>query len=114
MSLSAGRSTVMVCVLTALVAVRAVAAEGAPDAQGASPNSAASTDAGSGGGSSTGVGGDLDVVTRSATRVMCWPRDTLQAFIAHRPAVALALERSVGFELQRILDTTLTKLSPST
>jgi hypothetical protein len=57
------------------------------------------------------VVGDLDVVARTSTRVMCWPRDTLRAFIAHRPAVALALERSVGFELQRILDTTLTKLS---
>lgn len=58
------------------------------------------------------VVGDLNVVTRTATRVMSWPRDTLQAFIAHRPDVALALERSVGFELQRILGTTLTKLSP--
>lgn len=58
------------------------------------------------------VVGDLDVVTRNATRVMCWPRRTLQAFIARRPDVALALERSIGFELQRILDTTLTKLSP--
>ncbi len=61
----------------------------------------------------TEVVGDLDVVTRTATRVMCWPRDTLQAFIACRPDIALALERSVGFELQRILDTTLTTLSPS-
>ena len=69
MSWSVGRSSVMVCVLTALVAVRAVAAEGAPDAQGASPNSAASADAGSGGGSSTGVGGGLDVVTVTATRI---------------------------------------------
>ena len=41
---------------------------------------------------------------------MCWPRDQLQAFMAQRPDVALALERSVGFELQRILGTTLTKL----
>lgn len=58
------------------------------------------------------VVGDLDVVTRTATRVICWPRDTLQAFVAQRPDVALALERSVGFELQRILGTTLTKLCP--
>jgi hypothetical protein len=56
--------------------------------------------------------GDLDVVTRTAMRVMCWPRDTLRGFIAERPDVALALERSVGLELLRILDTTLTKLSP--
>jgi iron complex outermembrane receptor protein len=79
MSLSAGRSTVMVCVLTALVAVRAVAAEGGSVAQGAGPNSVASSDGGSSGAgasngnssgsSSTGVGGGLDVVTVTATRI---------------------------------------------
>ena len=57
--------------------------------------------------------GNLDVVTRTAMRVMCWPRDTLSAFMAKRPDVALALERSIGFELQRILDTELAKLRPS-
>lgn len=55
----------------------------------------------------------FDVVTRTATRLMCWPQNTLQRFIAKRPDVALALQRSVGFELQHLLDTTLTKL-PST
>lgn len=54
--------------------------------------------------------GDVDVWVRTAARVMCWPRDRLQSFLARRPDVALALERSVGFELQRILDTALTKL----
>lgn len=56
---------------------------------------------------------DLDVVTRTAMRVMCWPQDTLRAFMAKRPDVALSLERSIGFELQRILDTALAKLHPS-
>jgi hypothetical protein len=54
--------------------------------------------------------GDIDVLTRTATRVMCWPRSPLQAFLAQRPDVALAFARSVGFELRRILDTALTKL----
>lgn len=53
---------------------------------------------------------DIDVLMQTAARVMCWPRNRLQAFLAKRPDVALALERSVGFELQQILDTTLTKL----
>jgi hypothetical protein len=56
---------------------------------------------------------ELDVVTRTATRVMCWRRETITAFAAKRPDVKLALERSVGFELQRILGTTLATLSPS-
>jgi len=56
------------------------------------------------------VTGDLDVVTRTAMRVMCWQRETLQAFMAQRPDVALALERSVGYELQRLLDTVLSDL----
>ena len=47
---------------------------------------------------------ELDVVTRTATRVMCWCRKTLAAFTAQRPGVKLALE------LQRILGTTLAKL----
>jgi Popeye protein conserved region len=54
--------------------------------------------------------GDMDVLMRTAARVMCWPRDRLRAFAAKRPDVALALERSVGFELQHVLDTTLTKI----
>lgn len=54
--------------------------------------------------------GDIDVLTRTATRMMCWPRSPLHAFLAQRPDVALAFERSVGFELRRILDTALTKL----
>jgi iron complex outermembrane receptor protein len=69
MFLSAGRWSVGVCVLAALVAVRGVAAEGpgAPAASGTS--GAASTDAGAGGGTSTGVGGGLDTVTVTATRI---------------------------------------------
>ena len=69
----------MVCVLTALVAVRAVAAEGGSVAQGAGPSSATSSGGGSSGagasngnssgGGSNGVGGDLDVVTVTATRI---------------------------------------------
>jgi Popeye protein conserved region len=55
--------------------------------------------------------GDLDVLTTTAMRVMCWPRDKLQAFLEQRPDVALALERSIGFELRRMLGTTLTTLS---
>jgi hypothetical protein len=58
-----------------------------------------------------GTFGDLDVLTTTAMRVMCWPRDKLQAFLEQRSDVALALERSVGFELHRILGTTLTALS---
>ena len=57
--------------------------------------------------------GDFEVWTRTATRVMCWPRDRLQSFLAPRPDVALALERSVGFDVARVVDATLTKLSAS-
>lgn len=53
---------------------------------------------------------DIDVLLQTAARVMCWPRERLQAFLANRPDVALALQRSVGFELQKILDTTLSEL----
>jgi hypothetical protein len=56
---------------------------------------------------------DPGALTQTATRVMCWPRSPLQTFLAQRPDVALALERSVGFELQRILGTTLAKLGLS-
>jgi hypothetical protein len=55
--------------------------------------------------------GDMDVLMRTAARVMCWPRDGLQAFLSRRPDVALALDRSVGFELQQLLDTAVAKLS---
>lgn len=54
--------------------------------------------------------GDIDVLMRTAARVMCWPRTRLNLFLAKRPDVALALSRSVGFELQQILGTTLTTL----
>jgi hypothetical protein len=57
--------------------------------------------------------GELDVLTRTPARLMCWPRDQLRAFIARRPDVALALERSVGFELQQLLDTAVAKLAGS-
>lgn len=57
-------------------------------------------------------GSDIDVIARSAMRVMCWRRETLTAFMTKRPDVALALERSIGFELQRILDTALAKIRP--
>jgi len=56
--------------------------------------------------------GDLNVVTRTAMRVMCWQRETLTAFTARRPDVALALERSIGLDLQRRLETILAKLRP--
>jgi iron complex outermembrane receptor protein len=62
MSLSAGRSSVMVCVLAALVAVRGVAAEGGSSDSGASNGNSSD-------GGSTGVGGGLDVVTVTATRI---------------------------------------------
>jgi CRP-like cAMP-binding protein len=55
--------------------------------------------------------GDLDVLMRTAARVMCWPRDGLTAFLAKRPDVALSLQRSVGFELQQLLGTAYEKLS---
>ena len=57
--------------------------------------------------------GDLDILTRTPTRLMCWLRNDLQPFMAQRPDVALALARSVGFEVQRILGTTLPKLADS-
>lgn len=53
---------------------------------------------------------DMDVVVRKDVRVMCWSRKVLVAFIAKRPDVALALERSVGVEVQRLLGSALSKL----
>ncbi|MGB6519668.1 MAG: hypothetical protein WBE79_14320, partial [Candidatus Cybelea sp.] len=52
----------------------------------------------------------LDVLVRRGVRAMCWPRDTLRNFLAKRPDVDLALERSVGLEVQEILGSTLSKL----
>ncbi len=53
---------------------------------------------------------DIDVLVRTRVRVMCWPRDRLQAFLRNRPDVALALERSVGLQLRRRLDAAISKL----
>lgn len=50
---------------------------------------------------------DIDVVVVHPVRLMCWPRAHLQAFIATRPDVALALTRSVGLQLRRLLDATV-------
>jgi Popeye protein conserved region len=55
--------------------------------------------------------GDFEISVRTAVRLMCWPRDRLRKFLGQRPDVALALERSVGFEVYQLLDTTLAKLS---
>jgi hypothetical protein len=52
----------------------------------------------------------IDVIVRQPAHVMCWHVQPLQAFLADRPDVALALQRSVGLELQRMLDTTLVQL----
>jgi hypothetical protein len=52
----------------------------------------------------------IDVIARQPAHVMCWPVQTLQGFLADRPDVALALQRSVGLELQRMLGTTLVDL----
>ena len=53
---------------------------------------------------------DIDIVVRSTARVMCFPRETLHAFLRRRPDVALALQRSVGYELQRMLGKAFSKL----
>jgi Popeye protein conserved region len=52
----------------------------------------------------------VDVIVRKNARIMCWPQDRLSAFLKNRPDIDLALERSVGLEVQRILDTALTEL----
>jgi hypothetical protein len=57
-----------------------------------------------------GDAGDIDVLVRTRVRVMCWARSQLQAFLKGRPDVALALERSVGLQLRRLLDTTRSEL----
>lgn len=56
---------------------------------------------------------DMDVLVRKEARTMCWSRVALQDFLKHRPAVALALERSVGLEVERLLDTALETLDNS-
>lgn len=56
------------------------------------------------------VGVEIDVLVRENVRSMCWQRDRLDAFVATRPDVDLALQRSVGLEIQHILGSTLTKL----
>jgi CRP-like cAMP-binding protein len=58
--------------------------------------------------------GDIDVLMLTAARVMCWPRDRLKDFAAQRPDVALALQRSVGFQLQHLLAETIVKLVDAT
>ena len=53
---------------------------------------------------------DMDVLVREPVRLMCWQRAHLTAFMATRPDVALALERSVGLQVRRLLDETLSEL----
>lgn len=52
----------------------------------------------------------LDVLVRRNVRAMCWARDILRRFLSKRPDVDLALERSVGLEVQQVLGSALTKL----
>ena len=54
---------------------------------------------------------DLEVLARITTRTMCWPRELLNKFLASRPDVALALERSIGYELRRQLERLEAELS---
>jgi hypothetical protein len=56
---------------------------------------------------------DVDVVVQQEACIMSWSRSHLHRFLANRPAVALALQRSVGLEVWRLLDTTLSRLKPS-
>lgn len=56
---------------------------------------------------------DMDVLVRQDTRTMCWSPVVLEGFLKNRPAVALALERSVGLEVERLLDTALQTLELS-
>jgi CRP-like cAMP-binding protein len=53
---------------------------------------------------------DLDVVVRREARVICWPRETLDAFFRSRPDTALALERALGYELRRIINNAMPHL----
>ncbi|MFY9720156.1 MAG: hypothetical protein WAK16_10975 [Candidatus Cybelea sp.] len=52
----------------------------------------------------------VDVLVRREVRAMCWARDILQSFLSKRPDVDLALERSVGLEVQNLLGGALSKL----
>ncbi len=52
----------------------------------------------------------IDVVVSEPVRIKCWPRDRLLSFMASRPDVELALERSVGLQVHRVLDETLLQL----
>lgn len=52
----------------------------------------------------------IDVVVSDRVRIKCWPRDRLLSFMASRPDVQLALERSVGLQVHRLLDKTLLQL----
>jgi hypothetical protein len=54
----------------------------------------------------------IDVVVRERVCLKCWGRDHLTAFMAARPDVALALERSVGIEVRRLLNDTILQLRP--
>ena len=53
----------------------------------------------------------IDVVVSDRVRIKCWPRDRLLNFMASRPDVELALERSVGLQVHRLLDETLLQLN---
>ena len=54
--------------------------------------------------------GDIDVLIRTATRVMCWSRRHLQSYLKERPDVSLALQRSLDLQLRELLDSTLSKI----
>jgi hypothetical protein len=53
---------------------------------------------------------DLDVVVTREARVICWPRETLNAFLRTRPDTALALERTLGYELRKIIENAMPRL----
>ncbi|MBV8163272.1 MAG: hypothetical protein JOZ91_03290 [Candidatus Eremiobacteraeota bacterium] len=50
---------------------------------------------------------DIDVLVRTAARVMCWSREGLHHYLATRPDIGLALERSLDLQLRQLLHTTL-------
>jgi hypothetical protein len=53
---------------------------------------------------------EIDVVMRTPARLMCFPRNRLTAFLSNRPDVELALTRSVGLEIYRLLEAAYLKL----
>lgn len=55
-------------------------------------------------------GAPIDVIVRDRVRIKCWAREQLMAFMANREDVALALQRSVGIEVEDLLDSTLSQL----